>query len=451
MPDDPASSILPPVHPPPSPTLVLSCLSRLTAFFFPPNVLVDLRLPAPDLCASTSSKPDAVQVDKEEGEEDEFELNYARGWLERVVAIGARKLARGEEGAEEWEMAVDEASGLIAVLSGPSAQGSSSKTYLLPTPLLPVTDPLSPSLPSDAPLPTLSLTIRDTTLLSNSTGFRTWGSSPLLAQRLTSSPSSFFPLLTSSTSSLSESPRRLRVLELGSGTGLVGLAVAAAFSRLVSSRPSQVEDPLVTLSDGGSEPAVLDNLAVNVSANSSTLDNVEVQIRLLDWRDYLPSPEKGKGKEVDEEDKYDVILAADVAYEPGMAEALHAAVAALLRFPSSPPLDEPSVLSSSNLPRETSYHPPAFHLIIPLRRTHTLETAAVSRLFPPPHPPAPLDPSLLHRDPASNRTFRLVSRSLEEVTGPDGFGGGARRGRARPDGEVRYRIFRVEWEEVDTH
>ncbi|GAA6010442.1 hypothetical protein JCM10207_001306 [Rhodosporidiobolus poonsookiae] len=458
MSDSPPSVFLPPVHPPPPVSLVLSSLSRLSSFVSPPNAVIDLRRALPDLSSGSVPTEEAHQAAQEEEHEDEFERNYARGWLERIVAIGSRVLAKGGGDAEQWEQAVDEASGFVAVMSGPSAQGSSSKTYLLPTPssarlspLLPPTPPPTrpastvPPEPGSSPSLTspdaLSLTIRDTTLLQNSTGHCTWGSAPLLSQRLASSPLSFFPLPTSTSTA-----RPLRCLELGSGTGLVGLSAAAILARL--SLPSGAT---VTLTDGGAEPAVLDNLARNVVSNAAALEGVKVHVAELDWREFLPlssGVEGAQDRTVPDEERYDVLLAADVAYEPGMAEALHAAVAGLLRFPGLS-----AQLSSSSAPAPA----PAFHLVIPLRPTHTRETADVARLFPLSPSPSPSSSSPISpasTPPVSLRAdstpFRLVARTRDELTGPDGFGGGAgrMRGRGRAEGEMRYWAMRVEWEEV---
>ncbi|BGP19473.1 hypothetical protein JCM10213_006293 [Rhodosporidiobolus nylandii] len=445
--DDPCSRFLPRIYPAPPPSELLASLSRLTAFLNPPNTLVDLRIPLPVLADVALPAGEVAKVAQEEEQEDDFERGFARSWLERVVAIASKALARGADEFELWEKVVDGASGLLAVLSGPSAQGSSSKTYLLPAPrvvpypsasppCLPPTPPPShpaSTSPSVAPSPRpaspiprlddpLSLTIRDTTLLQNSTGHRTWGSAPILAQRMASLPWSFFPL-----SAPTASPPR--ILELGSGTGLVGLSAAAVLSRLSPRSGSSV-----TLTDGGPEPAaVLDNLAANVAANAESLAGVEIKVEQLDWREFLPpSSPGGQGRQPRQEERYDVLLAADVAYEPGMAEALHAAVCGLLRFPSStsPP---PS--------------PATFHLIIPLRRTHTVETATVERLFPP--SASAVDPALVHTA-EDGRRFRLVATEREELIGPDGFGGGGARGRGRgrAEGEMRYLALRVEWAAV---
>ncbi|KAI6783243.1 uncharacterized protein J7T54_004270 [Emericellopsis cladophorae] len=64
------------------------------------------------------------------------------------------------------------------------------------------------------------LVIREPALTGDSLGFKTWGSSYVLARHLPR-------LEMSSLSKLFEGPSRERVLELGSGTGLLGIAAAA--------------------------------------------------------------------------------------------------------------------------------------------------------------------------------------------------------------------------------
>lgn len=64
-------------------------------------------------------------------EADAFEIAFARSWLEKVVALGSRQLARGQGEADEWEQAVDEAASLLSVLSGPSCAAHSVRFQLL--------------------------------------------------------------------------------------------------------------------------------------------------------------------------------------------------------------------------------------------------------------------------------------------------------------------------------
>ncbi|GAA6046753.1 hypothetical protein JCM3770_003150 [Rhodotorula araucariae] len=442
MGDTPPSIFLPGLVPVPTPDAVLACISRLSTFCATPSAHVDLR---PSVYAYSAS-----QV-HDEDEADAFELDFARSWLEKVLAVGSRALARGEDTTGSWERAVDDAARLLAAMSGPSAQGSSTHTYLLPSPTSslssatasfpyptpPPTRPSStaPSLARDSPsTPTdlapaapvedaLSLTIRDGTLVEASTGHRTWGAATILAHLLAASPSRFFPAVPLGT-------RPLRVLEVGSGTGLVGLSAAAVLARAGHHAE-------VTLSDGGAEPdAVLANLRENVAINAPTEKGVRIRVERLDWGDYVPGA-AGRWSPADAAntaERFDVVFGADLAYERGQTALLHAAAAGLLRFP----LHTAAAAADD----------PTFWLALPLRPTHTVEMAEVEAHFPPLSAAAPVAPSLVRRDGASGRVYRLVTREREDLCGPSGFGGMAPRGRVRTSGEVRYVVMRVGWEEV---
>lgn len=215
----------------------------------------------------------------------------------------------------------------------------------------------------------------------------------------------------------------------------MGLTAAAVLSR--AKNPSSVQ---VTLSDGGDEPdAVLSNLRHNVEANSFLTRSrpaegrLDVRVERLDWRDYLSPTSAPPDRE-----RYDLLLGADLAYEPGQATLLHAAVSSLLRFPS--PRSSPVGVAD-----------PTFWLCVPLRPTHTAEQAELASLFPLPSDPP--DPALVRRRPAEEAgksdAYRLVSREREELRGPDGFGGRAVRGRIGAKGEMRYWVLRIEWERVE--
>ncbi|KAL3637851.1 hypothetical protein CASFOL_018299 [Castilleja foliolosa] len=102
-------------------------------------------------------------------------------------------------------------------------------------------------------------------------------------------------------SSLFPSNRRLRLLELGSGTGLVGIAAAALLSSTV------------TVTD---LPNVLPNLRFNAAANSAAVElhGGEVKVAALSW---------GQMEAIDGGgEDYDVILGSDVVYHEHLYEPL---------------------------------------------------------------------------------------------------------------------------------
>jgi len=120
-----------------------------------------------------------------------------------------------------------------------------------------------------------------------------WPAAPFLSAWLVSQPQGEFA--------------GAQVLELGSGTGLAGLVLAERF-------PCQV-----TLTD--CVAPTLDNLRWNVSQlPPSTAERVRV--RALDWRDELGDVDA------------DIVLAADVVYEPTLFAPLVTTLRALLSRPS---------------------------------------------------------------------------------------------------------------------
>lgn len=120
------SNYLPSLHPPPLPTELLSLLANLAAELLPNHQTVDLRSWAPPPTArgldpSVGNKRDGHEddgaddsVETDEGV-DSFEREFARGWLNRVVMAGTRRVGMGEE---EWEEVVERAAGLISGMAG---------------------------------------------------------------------------------------------------------------------------------------------------------------------------------------------------------------------------------------------------------------------------------------------------------------------------------------------
>ncbi|SPO02344.1 related to putative N2,N2-dimethylguanosine tRNA methyltransferase [Cephalotrichum gorgonifer] len=151
-----------------------------------------------------------------------------------------------------------------------------------------------------------TLTINEPAITGDSLGFKTWGSSHLLALHL--------PLLASTSlfrlfdESLGEP--RPRILELGSGTGLLGLAAAATWG------------VHVTMSD---LPAIVPNLAANAEANEKVLRErgASVDVGTLTWG----SSDEG----VDERlfgtpNQFKIVLAADPIYDDDHPVLLHDAI-----------------------------------------------------------------------------------------------------------------------------
>ncbi|KAI5785868.1 putative methyltransferase-domain-containing protein [Geopyxis carbonaria] len=127
------------------------------------------------------------------------------------------------------------------------------------------------------------ITLHEPSLTADNLGLKTWGSAYALARILHALPLSL--------------PAGTRALELGAGTGLVGLAAACVIPELRS----------VLLTD---LPEIVPNLARNVAANE-TPEGVEVGAEVLDWAEDAEE-DGGAG----EGEKWGLVLAADPLYSP---------------------------------------------------------------------------------------------------------------------------------------
>ena len=153
----------------------------------------------------------------------------------------------------------------------------------------------------------LTITLHEPSLTGDMLGLKTWSSSLMLARKL----QDLKPLLPSVIPG-----KELRVLELGAGTGLVGIAAACKWS-------SQAHTAYFTLSD---LPDIVPNLKKNVEMNEDLIAYAYGRVRVcaLDWADKDNAP-------IGEEAKFPVIVAADPLYSPEHPRLLVGAVARWLR------------------------------------------------------------------------------------------------------------------------
>ncbi|KAJ5638312.1 hypothetical protein N7490_008191 [Penicillium lividum] len=146
-----------------------------------------------------------------------------------------------------------------------------------------------------------SITLHEPSLTADNFGMKTWVSSYLLSRRLhkfIEGPADLVPSgPTNPSTTPAESKKPVRALELGSGTGLVGLAFAAL----------QGKSATVHLTD---LPEIVPNIAHNCALNVELLNKTEAKVTtgVLDWS-IVPTPPTA-------EERYDVILAADPLYSP---------------------------------------------------------------------------------------------------------------------------------------
>jgi predicted nicotinamide N-methyase len=138
----------------------------------------------------------------------------------------------------------------------------------------------------------LTITLHEPSLTEDKLGLKTWSSSLVLARKLHD-----LEHLLPATALGDE----LRVLELGSGTGLVGIAAACMWS-------SAKRTTHVTLSD---LPEIIPNLEKNLKSNQAVVDACLGRMNAcsLDWGDEQNTPLR-------EADRFPVIVAADPLYSP---------------------------------------------------------------------------------------------------------------------------------------
>ncbi|RYP17487.1 hypothetical protein DL767_010012 [Monosporascus sp. MG133] len=163
-------------------------------------------------------------------------------------------------------------------------------------------------------------------------GLQSWGASIVFSELLCAAPERFLgrilptkPAAETDEAAVlpSSNPKtNPRIVELGAGTGLVSLVLAAALPRLGVSHPSVIATDY--------HPAVLANLRANIEANfpapsSSSLHPAApvIDVCALDWS--APSP----GPPLDEA-RTDVLVATDVVYAPDHAAWLRDCAARLL-------------------------------------------------------------------------------------------------------------------------
>lgn len=136
-------------------------------------------------------------------------------------------------------------------------------------------------------------------LTADNLGWKTWGASLILSKTLVENFDSI--------ESFKPKDKKLKVLELGSGTGLVGISWACKWKELYENKCNEIELYLTDL------PDIVDNLKHNVSTNN--LDSFVIA-DVLDWTD----PSEFIEKYNTEDKTFDIILIADPIYSPNHPE-----------------------------------------------------------------------------------------------------------------------------------
>ncbi|CAI4056119.1 S-adenosylmethionine-dependent methyltransferase SKDI_02G3790 [Saccharomyces kudriavzevii IFO 1802] len=140
-----------------------------------------------------------------------------------------------------------------------------------------------------------AIPLYEPSLTADNLGWKTWGSSLILSQLLVDYLHTVGVHITASCNQ-----KKIKVLELGSGTGLVGLSWASKWKELYGTDKMEI---FVT-----DLPEIVTNLKKNVSLNN--LQDF-VQAEILDWtnpQDFIDR--------FGHENEFDIILVADPIYSP---------------------------------------------------------------------------------------------------------------------------------------
>ncbi|PKI85959.1 hypothetical protein MVES_000375 [Malassezia vespertilionis] len=269
---------------------------------------------APSLTLSMDESLDPMRADV-------TERQYAMNWLARIVGEGAAWVVDGEQ-----ERAILERSAAILTASSSGLDTAELvREFAFPlgaTPTLKLTV-------RDAPLPPSSIeSVHGAAEAAAAVGMQTYGSSVIMSDWLVRNRSFFH--------ASPEVVSPFTVVELGAGTGIVGMVAASVFS-------STLHPTNVYITDY--HASVMKNLQHNVdaylNAASGECEHVKVVCEPLDWRALHmllhPGDDAGVACRIPPPQSASLLLAADVVYDPRHATWVLSAIAHLLRQPDTDP------------------------------------------------------------------------------------------------------------------
>ncbi|KAK0781601.1 Protein-lysine N-methyltransferase rrg1 [Friedmanniomyces endolithicus] len=218
-------------------------------------------------------------------------------YLTKIIASSLAWIEDDVEKEAIWEAA----SQRLSERSGRMAMGDISRTFTIPF--------QPPDLSAQEPAKSdedevLEIILHEPAMTSDSMGLKTWASSYLLAKRLTHLRDA-----------LPRLPPDAQILELGAGTGLVGLAAAVLFKRTVV---------LTDLQE------IVPNLERNVRDNAALLVRYDARAEtaVLDWSDpgaFLLPSRSGEQQQCLSR-TFRLILATDCVYSPAHPALLEQAI-----------------------------------------------------------------------------------------------------------------------------
>lgn len=303
---------------------------------------------------------------------DSFERSFAISWLTSLVS---RAGVWASEPSQEKDELIQDAASLLAICSGTAAAGVIVRDFVF------ILDHETGN--------TFKVHIRDVPLDNRdfgSVGAQTWGGACVLAEKIVDNPAHF--------GLVQRNGREFRILELGAGTGLVSLTAAKVLEEAGLSSTIVATDYY---------PSVLENLEFNIRSNSSSGGPIAtVSSQFLDWSIFADEPTRSSPFD----GPFDLVLGADIIYEAQHAIWIKSCLMELLRKPTE------NIDSS-------------FHLIIPLRATHSSESSTIETVFS----------ARQENTPHNDLDLRITSRETIICDAGSGLG----------SDQIEYAYYRIEW------
>ncbi|CCU98151.1 unnamed protein product [Malassezia sympodialis ATCC 42132] len=322
----PPTSTLPRLRAEPKLPYIVDALRKLRAVYAPPPASV-----APAVDEDLQNRLDAARAEP-------TERAYVLNWLGRLVES---ELAWIDD-TPERRAAVEDAAQILAGCTSALEAGDLLRDFCFPTPDADVPPPFE-----GTPVLQVHMRVRDASLppsdqhsrqgaaeAAAAVGVQTYASSIIMSDLFVRRPGAWHTALEPG------APRRahFRAMELGAGTGIVGMVVARALSEGVL----PVDHATVGLTDYHAD--VLANLQYNVKHYLGLASGrVTIECEPLDWRAMydLVCPERASGAAVPcrlpPAHSYDLLLAADPVYDPMHATWLMGAISYLLVQPDVDP------------------------------------------------------------------------------------------------------------------
>ena len=205
-------------------------------------------------------------------------------YLTSIISSSLRWITDEECKAQIWESA----SARLSERAGRTAMAEMSRRFRIPLDLGKDSENVEAETEFE-------IVLKEPSLTADKLGHKTWLASYLLARRLSEVLKSYGGFTSNSFQEGMEAPM---LLELGSGTGLLGIAAAAVCPGVK-----------VLLTD---LPDIVGNLKENVEANAGLFRNRTVpSVKVLDWS---MVPDRTNADNRDRRAEYDIIVAADSLY-----------------------------------------------------------------------------------------------------------------------------------------